>query len=316
VILALRAGMHRALHALFAVILFASKQALADATVPNAPTPASDQTTDSAVPSEKGSAEPRASRPKYGYWSVGEPRFFVSTKSDVGTIYTKPYFSAGYGLPHWIWTGIDVNAITTTEFGQVYVGARGATPLFDLAFGFRDTYAYWKPFLEPRASFVADDLDVAGPNARYWAWEGEAVATIPLPHSALVLDYIAVGMLDKPPGRYVYDESYRAIVASNFFQVFRLAAVARLLREDALKVGVLGELVTTTGRGKPVFRLGPAGALQLTDHLELLGTLTLCVSSPDSLGLKLGAYGVAGFRYRWATGEASPMAPWRGDLIP
>jgi hypothetical protein len=41
-------------------------------------------------------------RQENGYWSTGTPRWFVSSKSDLGGIYMKPYFSAGYGLPHWI----------------------------------------------------------------------------------------------------------------------------------------------------------------------------------------------------------------------
>jgi len=34
------------------------------------------------------------------------------------------------------------------------------------------------------------------------------------------------------------------------------------------------------------------------------------------LGLALGAYGLGGVRYRWATGERSPEPPWRGPMIP
>jgi len=39
-------------------------------------------------------------------------------------------------------------------------------------------------------------------------------------------------------------------------------------------------------------------------------------SAAISCERRLGAYGVAGFRYRWATGEPSPMAPWQGSFIP
>jgi hypothetical protein len=258
----------------------------------------------------------KAPRPANGYWSVGTPRWFVSSKSDLGFFYAKPYFSLGYGLPHWIWAGADLNAITTLEFAQVYGGVRASTPILDLAFGVRDTYSYKRPFLTPRATFVANDLDGPGRNARYWAWEAEGVAVAPLPHSAILVNYIAVGTLDVPEDRYVYDESYRAIVAPAFFQVFRGALVLRLLREDALRIGVLGELVTSTGRSRNVFRMGPAAALQVTDHLEMLGTLSVALASPDRLGLALGAYGVAGFRYRWATGESAPKWPWKGLRVP
>ncbi len=244
------------------------------------------------------------------------PRWFVSTKTDVGGIYAKPYFSVGYGLPHWIWVGLDLNAIATVEFAQVYGGARASSPILDFAFGVRDTYSYTKTFLEPRATFVFGDVSQPGPNARYWAWEAEAVAIAPLPHSAILFDYVAVGTLDVPANRFFYDESYRVIVAPSFFQVFRGAAVLRLLREEALRIGVLGEFVTSTGRPHGVFRMGPAGALQLTDHLEMLGTLSVALWSPDRLGIALGAYGVAGFRYRWATGESAPKWPWQGPKVP
>jgi hypothetical protein len=258
----------------------------------------------------------KAPRPANGYWSVGRPRWFLSTKTDIGAIYAKPYFSFGYGLPHWIWVGADLNAITTLEFAQVYGGARASTPILDVAFGVRDTYSYRRPFLAPRSKFVAGDLDVPGKNARYWAWEAEGVGIVPLPHSAVLVNYIAVGTLDVPNDRYVYDESYRAIVAPSFFQVFRAAVVLRLLREDALRLGVLSELVTSTGRSRSVFRMGPAGALQVTDHVELLGTLSVALASPDRLGVALGAYGVAGVRYRWATGERAPKWPWLGLRVP
>src|SRR3954469_29490 len=163
----------------------------------------------------------KGSRPKNGYWSVGEPRWFLSTKSDLG-LYAKPYFSAGYGLPHWIWAGIDMNAITTSEMGQIYAGVRAASPVFDLAFGFRNTYSYGKPFLAPRASFSSDQVsDAEGRNARYLAWEAEAVGFVPLPHAAIMLDFIAVGVLDAPRDRYLYEESYRAVIGDSNYVIWR-----------------------------------------------------------------------------------------------
>ena len=255
-------------------------------------------------------AERQDGRPENGYWSTGRPRWFVSTKSDLGMPYLKPYFSAGYGLPHWIWAGVDVNAISTLEFVQGYAGVRASSPVLDVAFGVRDTLSFGKPFLPAAATFTHDDVvGGSGPKARYWAWEAEVVAVAPLPHSALVADFIAVRTLDVPDGAYLYEESYRAVVADPLFAVLRIAAIARLLRENALKAGVLSEYVFGTGRSKNVLRVGPAGVLQLTDHLQAMGTLTLAVYSPDELGLALGAYGVLGLRYQWATGESAPKAP-------
>jgi hypothetical protein len=96
----------------------------------------------------------------------------------------------------------------------------------------------------------------------------------------------------------------------------RTAAVVRFLNENSLKIGVLTEHVFGTGRSEPVTRLGPIASLQLTDHLEFNAALTLVVSGPDHLGIVHGTYGVAGVRWRWATGERSPKAPWEGMMIP
>ena len=108
----------------------------------------------------------------------------------------------------------------------------------------------------------------------------------------------------------------RAIVANPLYGVLRVATIVRLLREEALKTGILTEYVFSTGRDKATIRIGPAAILQLTDHLQAVGTLTGVVSGPDQLGFTLGAYGVAGLRYFWATGEPSPKAPWQGFFIP
>lgn len=255
--------------------------------------------------------------PDYGYWSRQQARWFLATKSDLGLGYVKPHFTSGYGQPHWLWTGLDLSSITTFEFTQVYAGVRVAAPIVDLAFGVRDTWSFEKPMLVPKESFVPDDLlGQPGPAARYWAWEGEAVAIAPLPYSALVGDLIVVRILDVPRASYVYDESYRAVIAHPLYMVLRVAPFVRLLNQDALKVGVMAEYVFATGRPRNVVRVGPVGVLTLTDHLEAMAGLTLAVSSPDRLGLMLGAYGTACLRYRWATGETNPLPPWQGERIP
>lgn len=264
-----------------------------------------------------GDKDATAARPENGYWSEGEPRFFVAARPELGTPYAKPYVSAGYGLPHWIWVGVDVNAIITLEMAQAYAGVRAATPILDLAFGVRDTWSFEKRFIWPASHFTIEDV-MHGPSdvARYWAWEAEAVAVAPLPHSALVADFIAVRTLDVPRDRFVYDESYRVVVAKPLFLTMRLAAVARFLEEDSLRIGVLTEHVFETGRERPTWRVGPIASLQLTDHLEAMAGVTFAVSSPDDLGLSLGTYGIAGVRWRWASGERDPEPPWGGDFIP
>jgi hypothetical protein len=256
-------------------------------------------------------------RPENGYWSVGVPRWFLATKSELGAPYVKPYFSVGYGLPNWIWGGVDVNAILTTSMAQVYSGVRASTPVFDVAFGARNTWSFDKPLLSPARSFDrATVLDPSGPREQTLALEFEAQGIIPLPHAAIVGDFVMVDTLNLPHDKYLYDESYRLVTRKPFFCVARLAALARFLPENALKVGVLSEYGFNTGRDSGVFRLGPIGVVQVTDHIQVAAGVTLMVSSPDHLGLMLGAYGVAGIRYQWATGERRADLPWQGGMIP
>lgn len=252
-----------------------------------------------------------------GYWSVGKPRFFLAARPEIGTPYAKPYVSLGYGMPHWLWLGVDVNAIVTLEMAQAYAGLRAASPILDLAIGLRDTWSFDKHFMMPAPRFTREDvLEGPGERSRYWAWEAEGVGVLPLPYAGIIANVIVVRTLDVPDDRYVYDESYRAIVAKPLFVTLRFAAVTRFLNEYSVRVGVLTEHVFETGRPEPVWRVGPIASVLLTDHLEAMAGVTFAVASPDDLGLSLSTYGIAGVRWRWATGEAKPEAPWEGRFIP
>ena len=144
-----------------------------------------------------------------------------------------------------------MNAISTLEIGQVYGGVRGSTPLFDLAFGFRDTFSYQKPFLIPRASFHDEDvLSGSGPKARYWAWEAEAVASSRYRIRRFSWTTSPSRRSTSLRNRFIYDESYGPVIGKPFFQVLRVAAVARFLHESALKIGVLTEYLFSTGRSR------------------------------------------------------------------
>lgn len=255
--------------------------------------------------------------PENGYWSVGKPRWFIAARPEVGTPYVKPYLSVGYGLPHWLWLGVDVNAIVTLEMAQAYAGLRAASPILDLAIGLRDTWSFDKHFMLPKPRYTREDvLEGPGERSRYWAWEAEGVGIVPLPYAGLIANVIVVRTLDVPADRYIYDESYRAIIAKPLFVTLRFAAVARFFNESSVRVGVLTEHVFETGRPHPVWRVGPIASVQITDHLEGMAGVTIAVASPDDLGLSLGTYGIAGVRWRWASGEDKPEAPWQGRFIP
>lgn len=269
------------------------------------------------VAAQSGDEEKKESRPENGYWSEGEPRWFISQRTELGIPYAKPYVSAGYGLPHWIWAGVDMNAIITTEVLEVFSGLRLASPVFDVSFGIRDNWSFSKPFLKRADTYTRDDVfNSPGPLARYWAAELDALAILPLPYSAIGVNFVMVHAFDMPANSALYEESYRLITHDPTFYVLRFVALARVLNEGSLRFGVLTEHGFSTGRGHGVWRVGPVVSAQLTDHLQFNAGVTLKVDSPDALGLSLGAFGTAGFRYYWATGERRPELPWRGELIP
>jgi hypothetical protein len=267
-------------------------------------------------PPQPGAAEAEQ-RPENGYWSEGQPRFFVSQRTELGLPYAKPYVSAGFGLPHWIWAGVDLNAIITMEVIEVFGGLRLASPVFDVSFGIRDNWSFNKPFLKIADTYNRNDVfNAPGSLARYWAAELDALALVPLPYSAIGFNFVMVHAWDKPAGSALYEESYRLITHNPTFYVVRMVALARILREGALRFGVLAEHGFGTGRSGTVWRVGPIFSVQITDHLQFNGGFTLKVQSPDTLGLTLGAFGTAGFRYMWASGERRPELPWKGEIIP
>ena len=78
---------------------------------------------------------------------------------------TRSRTLVGYGLPHWIWTGIDVNAIITTSVLEVYGGrAHHLHAGVRRRVRIRDNWSFDKPFLNPKSSYTYDDVfNQAGP---------------------------------------------------------------------------------------------------------------------------------------------------------
>jgi hypothetical protein len=223
----------------------------------------------------------------------------------------------GYGMPNWISATVEASSIVTLDLGQVAGTIRATLPILDLSLLIRDTWSWDKPWLNPADSYTRHTvIDAPGPNARYTALEGEVDAIAPLPHAALVAAFIFVKVLDAPPNKYLYEENYRVVTRNTLFYVLRLAAVARFFGENSAKLGLLSELAVHTGRDGVVFRMGPIVAVQLTDHLQAQAGATVMLSSPDHLGLTLGAYGVAGIQLKYATGEPKPALPWNEKFIP
>ena len=62
-----------------------------------------------------------------GWWS-GVPRWFMAGAIDAGWLYFRPRFSAGYGRPHALWVGVDVNPIFGGSGVGGYAGSARISP--------------------------------------------------------------------------------------------------------------------------------------------------------------------------------------------
>lgn len=244
-------------------------------------------------------------------WAAGKPRIFASSRIDAGVGYGKVQVAAGYGLPHWAWVGVEAYPVSTIEFAGVYGGLRASLPFLDLAVGVRDSTSYRRSFLQPAARHTHDELDQrVGDRAHYLDWEATLSGALPAPGGFAVWEASLFVVDGAPAGVHLYEESMRAVMQPPKIAFGRLGYVLGLGRRDEVKIGALGEAVFLPGRDVgPVYRVGPAMQIVLTDHLEALGLLTMAVKSPDDLGFFLSAYGILGLRWKWATGDPRPGFP-------
>jgi hypothetical protein len=252
-------------------------------------------------------AEDGAPRPDY--WSRGTVRPFVSSRLDAGLVYAKPQVALGYGKPYWSWVGLEAYALSTHSLGAGYVGVRGALPFANASFGVRDSYSYTHSFLVARDRYDADDLARDGPRARYLTLETEAFAAMPVPGGYAFVAPMLYVVTDAPTGKYLYEESLRAVMKPPYLWATRFAYLFALGVEESVKVGPMFEYLGLPGRGESIQRAGPAVNVKFTEHCELVGIFSVVLSSPDSLGLRDGPFGLVGIRYYVASGEPDDAPP-------
>jgi hypothetical protein len=243
------------------------------------------------------------------YWDQGKARLFVSGRLE-GGLYAKPQVAVGYGQPHWFNATAEAYAISTMSFGAGYAGLRGTLPFLDLRVGTRYTFSYYRSLLPVKAHYVAEDVSTPnGPLARYRSLETELTGIVPILDGFLFPVITVYRIVDIPAGNYLFDESLRGVLEPPWIMGFRLGYVKNFGHDGFFKVGVLSELIVLPGRSDDIVRIGPAADVQITDHLDAQGTVTFVVSSPDSLGIWNGPFGVLGLVYRWASGDPHPAFP-------
>lgn len=234
------------------------------------------------------------------YWELGRTRPFVAANVELGVMYLRPKFSAGYGRPYWSWVGVEGYPVVGLGGIGYYSGVAFTIPGLILRAGGRYFYPYKHRLLEPREHFSHTRIDlVSGPAGDYVAYEAEAAGTAPLGPGGVfgVLTGIRTGLV--PEGYYLYEDSLRVVMKPPYVWRARAGYLLALGRKGALRVGAAAEVIGLPGRDEFVIRGGLMTSVLLSAKLEVQASLIPVLKSPDSLGLAGSDFGQLGIRYRW-----------------
>jgi len=246
---------------------------------------------------------PAESPPPQSYWSTEAVRPFIALDVEAGAD-VRATVSAGYGRPHWLWFGAEAYGFETLDMGTLYAGLRANLLAADLQLGVRRTWSQARGTVPSAPSHSIDDFDDAASDIDYTALVAELSGGLPTPRGFALYDLQIQHVTDLPAGRDLFDEWDHVVTASGTLAAARLGWVAALGNNGFIKIGPMGDLTASFGRGTTA-RLGAIGIVNLTNHLDLVGLLLWPARSPDDLGFK-GSYGTLRLRWQWASGESKP----------
>lgn len=241
-------------------------------------------------------------------WEEGQPRPFVALEPDIGAAYSQLNAAAGYGKPYFMWAGAEAFAFASPNFAAFYGGLRASLLVADLRVGARRTIGIAHGFAPQANAHSLDDFKTDGPKADYTALEVELSGGLPAPGGFAFWDLEWMGLRGAPDGVDLYEEWIKVVARPPSVAAARAAWIVALGSRGRFKLGPLGDITATFGRGT-IARFGPFSNFQFTDHLDLLAVFAFAVRTPDSLGLFYGAYGTFVLRWRWASGEQTPQFP-------
>ena len=238
-----------------------------------------------------------------GFWHRGPPRWFLAGAIDLGAIYFRPRFSAGWGKPHASWVGLDANPIFSGEGLGHYAGLRLALPWVDLRVGGRYFFTLRRSFLESRESY--DHLQIqsrVGPPSRYLSWEAELTTSVPVGPGSVMAELAGTMVTLVDDGFYVFEETIRVVVDPPWVWRARVGYGLSLGPGGVGRLTFLAEAVGIPGRDALVVRGGLEASLLVWDDFEIRGRVIPPLVSEDSLGATGGDSFQLGFRYRFASG--------------
>ncbi|MEO0321816.1 MAG: hypothetical protein AAF447_02585 [Myxococcota bacterium] len=260
-------------------------------------------------------------------WSLGRTRGFLAGAFDVGFIYARPRFSAGWGRPHDDWVGVDVNPLLTPNSAGAYGGLRARYGVFDLRVGTRYGVANAGSYLSGPRQGEVDEYTTRefairdGTVASYLSHEAELTLALPAGPGAFVSE-TSVTYVSRVPtedidddgdgnadrfgvDRRVYESTLKIIVDPPWVWRTRLGYVFRFGPAGSLALGLVGELVGNPDRELVVFRAGATFRANINARLQLRMAYIPPVIARDNLGRRGGDFGLLSLRYRWATGAGN-----------
>lgn len=246
-------------------------------------------------------------------WSQQPSRWFGALEFDTGFLYVRPRLELGYGRPHAVWLGLEMNPIFSEEGLAAYAGLRAALPYLSVRAGGRAWYTFYRSFLAPRDSYTVEQIELRqGPRSRFLTWEAEAALSVPLGPGTVLSELAGSYVSGVDEGYYVYEETLRVVAEPPWIWRARAGYLWggvpwHLLgtaadRENTVQLGPVLELVGVPRRGALVLRAGGLVRIRLAGDLEARGTFIPALATPDALGARGGDAFLLGIRYRWASG--------------
>jgi hypothetical protein len=234
------------------------------------------------------------------FW--GENRFFVSGVLDLGLLFLRPRFQFGYGTPHELWGGLQIDPILSSSGVGLYGGLRGEIPHLDLRIGGRYRYSFTGNFLMPLDGY--DHLqyrDRTLDDASYLSLEAQLSGDIPIGSTAILLETTATYVTLVPEQTYLFEETLKLIVGPGFLWSGVIGYRIRFGDDDAFYITPQVELVHLVERDAFMVRVGLRAGIRLWPDLEVRLIAMPTIVSPDSLGASNGDTFLLGIRYLWAT---------------
>jgi len=240
-------------------------------------------------------------------WGAGTTRGFVAGSFDLGFLYVRPRFSAGWGKPHFKWVGMDVNPIVSPGAIGGYAGFRIDHPFVNWRIGARMALPFSRSYMEDRPnseSFDRTDLnrDVDGEDGFYVSAETELTLNIPVGSGVVFSETALTHISLVPDDVFVYEDTIKVIAEPPWVWRQRLGYIARFGETGAVRVGLVAEVVGVPKRDMVVVRAGLLLRVFVSPRVEVRGSWIPAIVGRDDLGIRGGDFGLLGLRYRWSTG--------------